>query len=82
MGQRLVNARLAVPFCCLTFEVFVTWSLTTSFGKVACPGEGKGASGGWGGCEDGVGGRDVSLSIAPQSGELQAQCSEHERQRA
>lgn len=30
----------------------------------------------------GVGGWDVSLSIAPQSGELQAQCSEHERQRA
>lgn len=27
-------------------------------------------------------GRDVSLSIAPQSGELRAQCSEHERQRA
>lgn len=28
------------------------------------------------------GGRDVRLSIAPQSGELQAQRSEHERQRA
>lgn len=28
------------------------------------------------------GGRDVSLSIAPQPGELRAQRSEHERQRA
>lgn len=63
-------------------EDFVTWSLAVHSGKAACPGEGKEASGGWGGWGDGVGGRDVSLSIAPQSGELQAQCSEHERQRA
>lgn len=63
-------------------EVFVTSSLAVCFGKVACPGEGKGASSWWGGWGDGARGRDVSLSIAPRSGELQAQCSEHERQRA
>lgn len=51
------------------------------FQEAACPGEGKEESTAGAVGELGVG-RDVSLSIAPQSGELRAQRSEHERQRA
>lgn len=79
MGKRLVNARLAAPFCCLRFEERVL-SLVL-FRDAAWPGEGMEESTAGAVGELGVG-RDVSLSIAPQSGELRAQCSEHERQRA
>lgn len=51
------------------------------FREAAWPGEGMEESAAGAVGELGVG-QDVSLSIAPQSGELRAQCSEHERQRA
>lgn len=82
MGQRLVNARLAAPFCCLRFEERV---LSLALFPSA-PGDGSAGRGVEESAAGAVGelgvGRDVSLSIAPQSGELRAQCSEHERQRA
>lgn len=82
MGQRLVNARFAVPFCCLRFEErILSLGLFPSVPGGSLPRRGDGGEQGWAAGELGVG-RDVSLSIAPQSGELRAQCSEHERQRA
>lgn len=49
---------------------------------MACGSFSRGGRGAIGDVGPRAGGQHVSLSIAPQSGELQAQRSEHERQRA
>lgn len=66
MGQRSVNARLAVSLLLLRIwgEDFVTWSLAVRCGKAVCPEEGQEARGEWGGWGDrGGGGGGGGMSV-------------------